>query len=383
MNPFEFATAQRIVFGRGQLKSLGTLTPELGSRVLIVSGRSRRFADPLQSLLSDQNLETHGLSVDQEPTIDLVRSGVRQVRTHHATSVVSIGGGSAIDAGKAIAALAANPGDPLDYLEVIGKGRPLQQPPLPFFAIPTTAGTGAEVTKNAVLASPENRVKVSLRAPSMLPRLAIVDPALTDTLPRSITASSGIDALTQLIEAFLSRKATPLTDALCLHAIPRAARALTALSHSLENPAARDDLAYSALSSGLALANAGLGAVHGLAGPLGGMFHAPHGALCAHLLPIVLEHNHRLLKASGSSRIERFNELGPLLTGDAGSGSAAAIDFTHSLNRSFGVASLSSHGVRASDIPLIVEKGSRASSMKGNPVPLTEPALKDILEAAL
>ena len=186
-----------------------------------------------------------------------------------------------------------------------------------------------------------------------------------------------------MIEAFLSRKATPLTDALCLHAIPRAARALTALSHSLENPAARDDLAYSALSSGLALANAGLGAVHGLAGPLGGMFHAPHGALCAHLLPIVLEHNHRLLKASGSSRIERFNELGPLLTGDAGSGSAAAIDFTHSLNRSFGVASLSSHGVLASDIPLIVEKGSRASSMKGNPVHLTEPALKDILEAAL
>ena len=162
MNPFEFATAQRIVFGRGQLKSLGTLTPELGSRVLIVSGRSRRFADPLQSLLSDQNLETHGLSVDQEPTIDLVHSGVRQVRTHHATSVVSIGGGSAIDAGKAIAALAATPGDPLDYLEVIGKGSPLLHPPLPFVAIPTTAGTGAEVTKNAVLASPENRVKVSL-----------------------------------------------------------------------------------------------------------------------------------------------------------------------------------------------------------------------------
>ncbi|HYO81794.1 MAG TPA: iron-containing alcohol dehydrogenase, partial [Bryobacteraceae bacterium] len=199
--PFEFATAARIVFGRGTLARVDGIAAELGRRAFRVTGRTFASAD--------------SFVVSGEPTIDLVRAGAEQCRRFGGDVVVAIGGGSVLDAGKAIAALAANPGDALDYLEVVGRGQPLSAAPLPVIAVPTTAGTGSEVTRNAVLASPEHGVKASLRHPSMLPRAAVVDPELTLDLPREVTASTGLDALTQLIEPYISVRANALTDMFC------------------------------------------------------------------------------------------------------------------------------------------------------------------------
>lgn len=210
--------------------------------------------------------------------------------------VIGLGGGSVLDAGKAIAALVTNLGNVFDYLEVIGKGQPLVNAPLPFIAIPTTAGTGTEVTRNAVLGSPAHGVKVSLRSPMMLPSLAIVDPELTYGLPPEITASSGLDALTQLIEPFVSVKANPMTDAICREGIRHAAKSLRTVYHNGADASAREGMSLASLFGGLALANAALGAVHGFAGPLGGMLNAPHGAICAKLLPLVMEVNIKVLR---------------------------------------------------------------------------------------
>src|SRR5579863_9516049 len=215
MSPFEFATAGRIVFGAGTFAQLDGIAAGFGKRPLIVTGKR-----PVMGVAGTP------FSVKSEPTIALIREGASAFRDAACDCVVSIGGGSAIDAGKAIAAAAANSGDLLDYLEVIGRGQPLQSPPTPFIAVPTTAGTGSEVTRNAVLGSPQHGVKVSLRSPLMLPRVAIVDPELTRGLPPPITASTGLDALTQLIEPYVSWRANPFVDAICVEGIRRVAGAL-------------------------------------------------------------------------------------------------------------------------------------------------------------
>ena len=280
---FEFVTAGRILFGSGKIKELAAIASSLGSRALFVTGRNAERAQSHADRTEANGVATRILTLTGEPTIANVQQGVKAARTFNADLIVGFGGGSAIDAAKAIAALATNPGEPLDYLEVIGRGQPLTAKPLPSIAIPTTAGTGAEVTKNAVLASPEHRVKVSLRHPLMLPDVAIVDPDLTLSTPPEITASTGLDALTQLIEPFTCRRANPMTDGLCREGIVRAARSLNRACANGSDAAAREDMALASLFGGLALANSGLGAVHGFAGPVGGMFPAPHGAVCAAL----------------------------------------------------------------------------------------------------
>jgi alcohol dehydrogenase class IV len=212
---FEFATATRVLFGPGRIKELPGLARAFGTRVMVVTGRSPDRAAPLIAALKSDGLEPQAVSIPGEPTTDMVMDAARQGIEGGIEMVISVGGGSAIDAGKAIAAMLTNPGDLLDYLEVIGQGRSIQLIPAPFLAVPTTAGTGAEVTRNAVLASPQHRVKVSLRSPLLLPRVALVDPHLTHDLPRAVTAATGLDALTQLIESFVSCRANPMTDALC------------------------------------------------------------------------------------------------------------------------------------------------------------------------
>ncbi len=385
MGPFEFATADRIIFGRGKIATIASLEDLLGARTLIVTGKSQRHLPALLSHLGALAVEPVSITVDGEPQVADVERACAVMQDQQCQSVIGLGGGSAVDAGKAIAALAANPGDPMDYLEVIGRGLSMPKAPFPFIAIPTTAGTGAEVTKNAVLASPEHRVKVSLRSRDMLPDVAIVDSELTHSLPREATANAGIDALTQLIEPFLSSRANPFTDALCRSAIPQAARALEQLAADLDNPEARDSLAFAALNSGLALANAGLGAVHGFAGPMGGMFGAPHGAICARLLPAVLKQNFAVAVQQGQDdpTLNRFNELGPLLTGDSRAAADEAISWTARIVESFAVQRLSAFGIQQQDFPEIVKKSQKASSMKGNPYSLGEGALTRILAEAL
>ena len=383
--PFEFATATRIIVGSGSLKEAGPLARTCGRRALVVTGSNPARAERLIKLLQEAGVSSAIFPVTGEPAIATVKAGVALAKTDRCEFVISFGGGSVIDAGKAIAAMITNPGEVLDYLEVVGRGKSLPQSPAPFIAIPTTAGTGAEVTRNAVLASPENRVKVSLRSPLMLPKVALVDPELTLGLPREITAASGLDALTQLIEPYLSCRANPMTDALCVEGIRRAARSLRRCCEDGRNLAAREDMAIASLFSGMALANAGLGAVHGFAGPIGGMFPAPHGAVCAALLPHVMAVNLRAVRqrAASSSPLQRFEEVARLLTADPHANADDGVRWLEVLVRDLQIPSLSRYGITPAHADELVQKATAASSMKGNPLPLTADELKAILLNAL
>jgi alcohol dehydrogenase class IV len=382
---FEFATATRIIFGPGKLSTLGAVAEEFGKSALIVTGRSLSRLGPLQAQLNKADIAATIYSISGEPTLQDVRAGVERARAGQCDMVIAIGGGSAIDCGKAISAMLSNPGDVLDYLEVIGKGHPLTRRALPFIAIPTTSGTGAEVTKNAVLSSPTHRLKASLRSLLMLPRVALVDPDLTLGLPAEITATTGMDALTQLIEPYTCCRTNPVTDALCRDGIPRAARALKRAVKSGDDREAREDMALASLFGGLALANSGLGAVHGFAAPIGGMFDAPHGAVCATLLPRVMNANVNALEArfAESESLIRYQEIARWLTGDEQATPRDGVRWVEQLGADLKIPSLASFGIKESDIPALVEKVGNASSMKANPLPLTEPELTVILTGAL
>jgi alcohol dehydrogenase class IV len=382
---FEFATAARILFGPGTLREVAPTTAGFGRRVLVVIGRSLERAEALLDHLESLNILFFTFIVSGEPTLDTVLSGVKKAHEEDCKVVIGFGGGSVIDAAKAIAALLTNHGDLLDYLEVIGKGQPLTRAPAPFIAIPTTAGTGAEVTRNAVLASPDHRVKVSLRSPLMLPQLAVIDPELTRSLPAHLTASTGLDALTQLIEPYVSNSPNPITDAFCREGMRRAAGALRRAYLDGSDMEAREDMALASLLGGLALANARLGAVHGLAGPLGGMFPAPHGMICARLLPLVMEANSQALqtRAPKTAALERVAEVARILTGKSTATIADGLVWLQALTTELAVPPLSRFGLNDKAIPQVVAQAQKASSMKGNPIELTEDELADILRRAL
>lgn len=382
---FEFATAHRVLFGVGLVNELAALAAGLGRRPLVVTGRSPTRAEPLLQQLRAQGLEPVQFQLVGEPTVDDARSGVEQARQAGCDQVIGFGGGSVIDAGKAIAMLLTNGGDPLDYLEVVGRGQPITRPSAPFIAVPTTAGTGSEVTRNAVLASPEHRVKASLRSPTMLPTLAVVDPALTLSAPPEVTASTGLDALTQLVEPFVSNRANPLTDAVCREGMERAARSLLRAYRNGGDLSAREDMAVASLCGGLALANAGLGAVHGFAGPIGGMFPAPHGVICARLLPLVMQANVEALqrRVPGSPTLARYDEVARRLTGDPAAQAADGVAWVRDLVEALHVPRLGRYGVSVADGPELVAKSQQASSMKANPITLTAEELLGILQQAL
>lgn len=383
MSSFEFATANKIIFGSGKLNELGKQIEGRAKRLLLVRGSSSDAIPRVREILSAQDIQFTEFKVHGEPTVDIVREGARVAREFD--MVIGLGGGSVIDAGKAIAALVTNPGDLLDYLEVIGKGQPLVNAPLPYIAIPTTAGTGSEVTRNAVIESTEHNVKVSLRSPLMLPQIALVDPELTYNLPPQITASSGLDALTQLIEPFVSVKANPMTDMICREGIRQAARSLRRAYEKGTDTSAREGMSLASLFGGLALANAALGAVHGFAGPLGGMLHAPHGALCARLLPLVMEANIRALKTRYPDHpaIDRYTEIAKILTGYDKAVAQMGVNWVHELVHALEIPPLSTYGMKKKDIPPAVEKTLQANSYKGNPIALNEAELTSILEKAL
>jgi alcohol dehydrogenase class IV len=382
---FEFATATRIVFGEGAAAALPEIARSYGARPLVVTGATPQRAASLVSSLSAEFFPVPG-----EPTVDLIREGVRRAREAGCDVVISIGGGSAIDAGKAIAAIATNGGEPLDFLEVVGKGRTIAATPLPFIAVPTTAGTGSEVTRNAVLGSPEHGVKASLRSPLMLPRVALVDPELTYNLPPAITASTGLDALTQLIEPYVSARANPLVDPFCVDGITRVARSLRRAFHDSADPdgadlAARRDMSLASLFGGLALANAGLGVVHGLASPLGGRSNAPHGALCAALLPHGMAANVAALRARAPLHpaLARYAAIARLLTGRDDATDDDGIDWVKALCHDLKIPPLRAWGITEGDLPGIAEKAARASSMQANPLPLSGDEILAVLVAAL
>ena len=395
---FEFATSARIIFGVGTLDEAAPAARSVGRRALLVVGKSAARAEALLEKLKAEGLAASLFHVDGEPTVEMVIAGKQQARDLGCELVIGLGGGSALDAGKAIATLLTNSGDIYDYLEVVGRGQPLVNAPAAYIAIPTTSGTGSEVTRNAVLTAPlasphfepqkwgdrGGQAKVSLRSASMLPRLAIVDPALTYGLPPDVTATSGMDALTQLIEPFVSNAANPIADGFCREGIRRAARALR-LVYETDEPNAREDMALASLLGGMALANARLGAVHAFAGPLGGMFAAPHGALCARLLPAILEANLKALRerTPQSPALARFTELAQTLTGQPLARAEDGIDWLQALCATFKIPPLSAYGIKKPDFPAIIAQAKKANSMKGNPVELTDDELENIMEAAL
>jgi alcohol dehydrogenase class IV len=382
---FAFASAGRIAFGRGRVAEAAPAAAALGRRALVVTGRDTARAVPLVAALAEHGIEAGVFAVPAEPTVALASAGARAARDGGAEVVLGLGGGSALDAAKAIAALAANDGDPLRYLEVVGEGRPLERPPLPVIAIPTTAGTGSEATRNAVLAVPERGVKVSLRHEAMLPRVAIVDPELAVGLPAAVTAATGLDALTQLVEPFVSPAANPLTDALAREALPRVPRALRRAVADGADLAAREELALAALFGGLALANARLGAVHGLAAPLGGVVPAPHGVVCARLLPEIVAVNARALaeREPGSPSRARYDEVARIVTGDPTATVTDAVEFLRALVEELAVPRLSTFGLARDAFGELIARAQRASSMQGNPLRLTDGELAEALERAL
>jgi alcohol dehydrogenase class IV len=382
---FEFATSNRILFGQGTLKEAAPIVAAFGRRALVVVGSTTDQATNLIDQLKALQVEAVTFSVSGEPAIETVQAGMAVARDKHCDVIIGLGGGSAIDTGKAIAALLTNPGDPLDYLEVIGRGQALMQTPLPTIAIPTTAGTGSEVTRSAVLASHEHHVKVSLRSPLMLPRVAIVDPELTYSLPPTITTSTGLDALTQVIEPYTCNVPNPLVDAICREGMQRASRSLKRAYQDGSDVAAREDMCVTALFGGMALANAQLGAVHGCAGPFGGLYSAPHGMICGRLLPFVVEANVRALqdREPNSPILQRYAEVAQLLTGRSTAGESDASGWLHQLCTDLNVAPLSQFGFTTQDIPSVVAQAQKASSMKGNPIALTADELSEILRAAL
>lgn len=386
MTRFEFTTVPHILFGAGAVAGAGKLIRPWGKRALVVTGSHPARADYLVKLLVDVGIDVTAFTVAHEPSVDTIRQGLAAVADARAEVIVGFGGGSVIDTAKAIAGLATNPGEMTDYLEVVGAGKPLVEPALPWMAIPTTAGTGAEVTRNAVIAVPQHRVKVSLRSPFLLAQAAVVDPELTLELPASVTATTGMDALTQLIEAYVCNRTNPLVDPLCVAGIPKAVRALETVGESPSDISARTDLSQAAMWSGLALANAGLGAVHGFAGPIGGMFAIPHGAVCAALLAPVMRANIKALRlrgGSGHAALARYEEIARWLTGRPEARAEEGAQHAAALVAKLQIPKLSSFGLGQADIPAVIAQARQASSMKANPLVLTDEELATALNSAL
>ncbi len=380
MSTFDLAVPRRVLFGPGRADELPVLVPTLGSRVLLCTGRDPSRHRHLLGRVDPVAIVT----VPHEPTVDQVREATGQARTAGADVVVAIGGGSVLDLGKAVAVLLGNGTDPLDHLEVVGRGMPVERSGVPCVAVPTTAGTGAEATANAVLGSPEHGVKASIRSPHLLAAVALVDPLLTLTCPPAVTASSGLDALTQCLEPYVSPRANPATDAVAAEGLRRGARALRPAYEHGEDREAREEMALCSLFGGIALANAKLGAVHGLAGVVGGMVDAPHGAVCAALLAPVVEANLRALRERepAAAGLRRYGEVARLLTGRDGATGEDAVAWLRETVAALDVPPLGAVGLRRAQHAEVAAKAARSSSMQGNPVRLTEEELVTVLHAA-
>lgn len=377
---FDLALPPRISFGAGRVADLPAVVAGLGSRLLVVTGATpARVAEVIAPLREGADV-LEVVTVAGEPTIIDARAATAQGRALAADVVVAIGGGSAIDLAKATAMLLANGGDPMDYIEVVGRGQPIRRAPLPLVAVPTTAGTGAEVTANAVLGIPEHAVKASLRHPLMIPRHAVVDPELAFDCPPAVTAASGMDALTQCLEPYVSNRANIMTDSWARTGMMAAGRSLIAAYWDGADLAARTDMSLCSLLGGLSLANAKLGAVHGFAGVLGGMTDASHGALCAALLGPVCEAN---LAHADARLIGRFGHIAACLTGVPEATPEDGLHWIEHTCALLEIPSLSAHGFSDKDTDVVVARAARASSMAGNPINLPTDELAKIFRAAL
>lgn len=378
---FSFISPQSIHFGRGQSLQTAALAKSFGEAALLVHGASARRAEWLIKSCQNAGLTTKTISCQSEPSLPDIELALAQLDGFHPNVVIALGGGSVIDFAKALAALMRCSGRPLDYLEIVGGGKPIDHPPIPMIALPTTAGTGSEVTKNAVITVPEHSIKVSLRDPRMVPDIAIIDAALMQGAPQRVALTAGLDAVTQVIEPYLSVKANPMTDAICHAAIPIGLKVLRDLVEN-DAPEAWDSMAWVSTCGGLALANSGLGAVHGFAGVIGGKSNAPHGEICGALLPAVLESH--LRKAEGQTETHKRLQwiLDLMDTHFAQSNGGMGISGLRRWSTKMGLRGLEDMGLSVSDFSEVVTAASKASSMNGNPFSLSVRELLQILQVA-
>jgi alcohol dehydrogenase class IV len=379
----QFHLPIQIVTGKGCLSTLGTQAAFHGQKAMLVCGhRSLRASGHLDQAL--EHLRQAGVetivydAVSDEPTLDVIQGGLDRARAREVEVLVGVGGGSAMDAAKAIAGLYTQPGTVYDYHRgerKIGGGG------LSWIAVPTTAGTGAEVTKNAVLVDPENRVKFSLRHDGWFASVALVDPELTLSMPPEVTAASGSDALVQAIESYTSIGASPITDALAVEAIARITRSLEQAVRDGSDIEARADMLYGSMLAGCAMSSARLGGVHGMAHPLGALYHIPHGLVCGLLLPYTMAYNVRYARAK-YAHIAQL--LGVETRGmDIDTAAEQAVERVGELLCAVGLPQhLGSLGVKREDFPVIVEGSLPSGSLKHNPRPLTARDVTAILDAA-
>jgi alcohol dehydrogenase class IV len=376
-----FYLPTEIITGVGCFDQLAVMARRWGDRALLVCGtNAMRLCGTLDRGLA--HLAQAGVSatvygeVGGEPTLPMVEEGRELARQQGVQVVVGLGGGSAMDTAKAIAGLHSQPGTVAEY----HAGRSLEGPGLPFLAVPTTAGTGAEVTKNAVLIEPSSGLKKSIRGDTWFARVALVDPELTLTMPPSVTASTGSDALCQAIESFVSIGAQPATDALAMDAIRLLGKSLVRAYEDGQDMEARTDVHYGSLLAGMALANARLGGVHGIAHPLGGHYRIPHGVVCGLLLPHVMEYN--LDPSSKPSTLQKYAHIARLL-GHEGTPSLAVQAVSAVLPRLNIPRHLEPLGVRREDFPLLIEESLQSGSLRSNPRPLGAEDVRCILEMAM
>ena len=381
----EYSAPGKIIFGEATAIEAAFSARHYGEKVMLVTGMGQSEPGRMRDYLYAQGMQVEIFAVEREPTVEMVLAGISRTQINRTDVVIGFGGGSAIDTAKAIAVLSKNPGNPLDYLEVVGGGLAIQMPGIPMIAVPTTAGTGSEVTRNAVLGVPEKKMKVSLRSPFLLPVLAVIDPELTYTMPRALTASTGMDALTQVIEPFVSNRANLIADLYCREGMLRVGKALLTAYKEENNPSARINMSFASLMGGLALANAGLGAVHGFASPLGGMYDAPHGAICARLLAPVIKVNVKALqdRAPDQAALSRYAEAARLVTGSHTADESVLYTWCDAMSEEFQIPRLHALGVQETDFDEIIRKAASASSMKANPIQLTTDELREILAMAL
>jgi alcohol dehydrogenase class IV len=381
----DLAVPGDIRFGAGRVSEVPGALADLGAgRVLVVTGRTTSRADAIRSALNEANISSVVFGVTSEPSIERVRAAVDLLLETGCDAVLGFGGGSPLDVAKAVAVLATSGTDPLEHLEVIGAGRPIERPGLPCVAVPTTAGTGSEVTRNSVLSG--SGVKASLRSPLLLPKVALVDPDLLVGVPKPTIAASGMDALSQLIEPLLSQRANPFTDALAREGIRRSARSLRrAYDEGMEDPGVREDLAMASLFSGICLANSGLGAVHGLAAAAGARLSAPHGAVCAAVLAAAIDVNLRALRdrAPDHQAVQRITEVATLFTGRPDATAEDAIFWLQELTAVLSIPGLASYGLAEAEIDAVVAAAQKASSMRGNPIELGDQEVSEIVTRSL
>ncbi len=382
---FQFLSAGKIVFGIDSIKKIGAIAQQYGTNFLVISGsrtlRKSGVIDNICERLAENKVKyyIHDI-IAREPQVEDVDTVVQLALNHQCNGIISIGGGSAIDIGKAVSGLVTNGGRIKDYLEGVGSGKTIEKDTLPFIAIPTTAGTGSEVTKNAVISSSKEGFKKSIRSEKLIPNVALVDPGLSISLPPKQTTYSGLDALTQLIEGYVTKKANPITDALAVYGLQKAADSLERVYEDGSDIKAREGMALASLLSGLVLANAGLGAVHGIGASLGVNCGISHGLACAILLPSVVEYNSKRLP-------DKYVHIGRIIARDYTMEGKQAVQYlTNWLDDLYAKLnisrSLSAHGVAKEKIEAIA-KGSKGSSMSGNPVDMAEEDVQELLYALI